>query len=95
MLKPIIRLAYIVTVFIESLIIARIGLTIINANTENNLAGWIMSTSSVFVDPFNGIITSSIKINDFSLSLTPLVALVFYIIAGFVLSELLKSFSRD
>jgi len=95
MLKLIIRLAYFIVVLIEALVITRIVLTIINANPENAFASWILSTSSMFVDPFEGIVTSSVQMGNFSLPLTPLIALVFYIIAGFVLSELLKSFSRD
>lgn len=95
MLKLIIRLAYIATMFIEALIIGRIVLIVIDANTQNNLAGWIMNTSSLVIDPFNGIVTNTLKINNFELPATPLVALIFFIIAGFILSELLKSFSRE
>jgi hypothetical protein len=49
----------------------------------------------MFVKPFEGIVTSSLQINTFTLELTPFVALLFYIIIAFVLSELLKSFSRE
>lgn len=95
MLKLLLRLAYIATNFIEALIIGRIVLLVINANTENSLASWILNTSTMFIEPFEGIIDNSIKINNMELSTTPLVALVFFIIAGFILSELLKSFSGD
>ena len=95
MLKLIIRLAYFGVIFVEGLIITRIVLLVINANLENNLANWVFSTSTIFVKPFEGIVTSSLQINNFTLELTPLVALLFYIIIAFVLSELLKSFSRE
>ena len=95
MLKLIIRLAYFIVIFVEGLIITRIVLIIINANLENNFANWAFNTSTMFVKPFEGIITSSLQINNFSLELTPFVALFFYIIIAFVLSELLKSFSRE
>jgi hypothetical protein len=95
MLKLIIRLSYIATMFIEALIIGRIVLIVIDANIQNNLAGWIMNTSSLVVDPFEGIVTNALEINNFELPVTPLIALVFFIIAGFILSELLKSFSRE
>jgi hypothetical protein len=95
MLKLIIRLAYFTVIFVEALILTRIILLIINANTANAFASWVLGTSSIFVQPFEGIIATSLQINNFTLPLTPLVALLFYIILAFVLSELLKSFSRE
>jgi hypothetical protein len=95
MLKLIIRLAYFGVIFIEGLIITRIVLLVINANLENSIANWVFNTSGMFVKPFEGIVTSSLQINSFTLELTPLVALLFYIIIAFILSELLKSFSRE
>jgi uncharacterized protein YggT (Ycf19 family) len=95
MLKLIIRLAYFGVIFIEGLIITRIALLVMNANLENNIANWVFNTSTMFLTPFEGIVTSSLKINNFTLELTPFVALLFYIIIAFVLSELLKSFSRE
>ncbi|MFA7628196.1 MAG: hypothetical protein WCY37_02155 [Candidatus Dojkabacteria bacterium] len=95
MLKLIIRLAYFCVILIEGLIITRIALLGMNANLENNFANWVFNTSTMFVKPFGGIVTSSLQINNFTLELTPFVALLFYIIIAFVLSELLKSFSRE
>jgi hypothetical protein len=95
MLKLIIRLAYFAVIFIEGLIITRIALLVMNANLENNIANWVFNTSTMFITPFEGIVTSSLQINNFTLELTPFVALLFYIIIAFVLSELLKSFSRE
>ena len=95
MLKLIIRLAYFGVIFIEGLIITRIVLLVLNANLENKFANWVFNNSTIYVKPFEGIVTSSLQINNFTLELTPLVALLFYIIIAFVLSELLKSFSRE
>lgn len=94
MLKLIFRLAYTIILFIEALIIARIVLILINANTDNLFAGWVNNTSEIFISPFAGIIANNLLIDNFVLPLTPIIALVFYIIAAFILSELLKSFSR-
>ncbi|MBU1120074.1 YggT family protein [Patescibacteria group bacterium] len=95
MFKLLIRLVYTATTLIEALIMARIILSIINANVQNTVVGWIMNTSDIFVKPFEGITTNAIQIDRFTLSLTPLIALVFFMIAAFILSELLRSFSRD
>ena len=95
MIKLILRLAYIAITFIEGLIVANIVLVIANANRNNSIVSWIIDTSNIFISPFDGVLTTDIKINDFTMSVTPFVALVFFLIGGFILSELLKSFSRD
>jgi uncharacterized protein YggT (Ycf19 family) len=95
MLKLLIRLTYTATVLVEALIITRVILSVIKANMQNTIVSWIMNTSDIFVKPFEGITTNTIQIDKFTLSLTPLVALVFFMIAAFILSELLRSFSRD
>lgn len=95
MLKLIIRFAYFAVILVEAMILTRVVLLVINANTSNAFASWVLGASSMFVDPFDGIVNSSLQINNFTFPLTPLVALLFYIILGFVFSELLKSFSRE
>lgn len=95
MIKLVIRLAYFSVIIIEALVLTRIVLLLIDASTENAFANWVLSVSSMFVEPFEGIVATSLQINQFSFPLTPLVALLFYIILAFVLSELLKSFSRE
>jgi uncharacterized protein YggT (Ycf19 family) len=95
MLKLIFKLAYTAVMFIESIIMIRIVLELIKANTSNTFASWIYNLSDLFTSPFNGLVSSTLQIDKFSISLTPLVALVFYIIVAFVLSELVKAFSRD
>lgn len=95
MFKLLIRLLYTATVLIEALVIARTVLSVIGANLQNTLVSWIMNTSDIFVTPFNGITANSLQIDRFTLPLTPLIALLFYMIAAFILSELLKSFSRE
>lgn len=80
---------------IEADLIARIVLSIINANTQNQFVYWVFKSTDVIITPFNGIVANSIEINGLTISLTPVVALVFCIIASFIFSELLKSFSRE
>jgi hypothetical protein len=81
--------------FIEALLITRIILLLINANTSNSFANWVLNMSDIFIQPFDGIVASNLQINNLVIPLTPVVALLFYIVAAFILSELLKSFSRD
>jgi len=95
MFKLLFRLAYFAAIFVEGLIILRIILTLIKANLENTFASWVLHMSSIFIAPFDGVVSSTLQINSVEIELTALVALLFYIIAAFVLSELLKSFSRE
>ena len=95
MIKFILRIVYIALMGIEALILARIILNIFNANFSNVYAGWIKNTSEIFISPFSGIMAESIKIESLVISLTPFVALIFYIIGGFIISELLKAFSKE
>ena len=85
------KILYILTTFIETLIVFRIVLKIFNANAQHNYVSWIFDTSDIFISPFNGILSSEICLDKFCTELTPIVALVFFSILGFVLSELSKT----
>lgn len=80
---------------VEAFVITRILLNIFNANFSNAFASWIRSISDIFISPFSGITANGIQIDNTVISLTPFVALLFYIIAAFILSELLKAFSKE
>ena len=95
MLKLILRLTYILITFVEGLIVTRIILIIINANSDNTFVNWVLNISSVFISPFEGVVTSNLSINNFQVPVNALIALLFYIIAGFIVSELLSSFSKN
>lgn len=95
MLKLLFRLVYTLVIFVEALIITRIVLILINADMTNTFASWVFNISDIFITPFDGLISSELIIDKFTLPLTPIIALVFYIIGAFMLSELIKAFSRD
>jgi hypothetical protein len=95
MLKLLFRLVYTLVIFVEALILTRIVLILMGADTANTFASWVFSISDIFISPFNGLVASELVIDKYTLPLTPLVALVFYIIGAFMLSELIKAFSRD
>lgn len=93
MLSLLFKLLYAADLLVEASIVMRIILTIVKANDANTFVKWIYDMSSIFLTPFEGIIAQSIKIDNFTMDLTPLIALVFYIVIAFVLSELIKAFS--
>jgi hypothetical protein len=51
--------------------------------------------SDIFISPFEGIAPSTLVIDKIEIALTPVIALVFYAIIAFVLSELIKTFSNN
>jgi uncharacterized protein YggT (Ycf19 family) len=95
MLRLIFKIAAILTSLIQALIIFRIVLGVFSANMENTYVQWVFTMTDLFISPFEGITASSLMIDRFEIILTPFVALIFYSIVGFVLSELLKTLRRD
>ncbi|MDX9738990.1 MAG: YggT family protein [Candidatus Dojkabacteria bacterium] len=94
MLTFIFKILYTVTTFIQTLIVFRIILKVINADSANSLVSWVYNLSQNFITPFNGIVPEEMVIDKFSIELTPIVALVFFSIVGFVFSELTKAFKQ-
>jgi hypothetical protein len=95
MLRLILKLLYAATSLIEGLIIVRILLSILARNSSHTVIRWVNDTSTMFIAPFEGIVPSVLVIDNLEIALTPLIALVFYAIVGFVLSELVKAFSSN
>jgi prepilin signal peptidase PulO-like enzyme (type II secretory pathway) len=94
MLFLLFKILYALDLLIEASIVMRIILLILGANQSNTFVSWTYDISTIFITPFEGIIAKSIKIDNFTMELTPLIALVFYIVIAFVLSELVKAFSH-
>ncbi|MCD4811789.1 YggT family protein [bacterium] len=95
MIKLVLQIAFIVDTLIEALIIVRVLLSIFSANLSNMYVAWVFSASDICISPFTGITADTLVIDNFQISITPVVALVFFAIVGFVLSELLKAFRHD
>ncbi len=95
MIKLLIRLAYFLCILIEGVIGLRIILHFINANSENYLVTWVTIISNIVTTPFQGIVDNIIKIWKFEIPSVLVVSLFFYIVAGIVLSELLKSYRNN
>lgn len=94
-MKLLVRIGYFVSILIQATLGIRIILVAINAeNSSNELVQWIMTKTDFLIAPFKGIVDSTINIGQIHIPTILIVALVFYIIVGIVLSELLKSY-RD
>jgi uncharacterized protein YggT (Ycf19 family) len=95
MLRILFKLAYVADTLIEALIIIRILLSVFASNSTHSFVEWVNSISNIFISPFQGIAPSTLVIDRFEIAITPIIALVFYAIIGFVLSELMKAFNTD
>lgn len=95
MLRLIFKLLYTAVAFIETFIIFRIILDFINADRTNTLVSWIYNLSEYFIQPFRGITAETLVIDRFVIELTPIIALVFYVVIAFILSELIRSLGRS
>lgn len=80
---------------VEALILGRIVTDIVKANPDNTIVSWIKTMSDIFIKPFEGITSSALQIDRFQIYLTPIIALLFFMIAAFILSELLRTFNRE
>ncbi len=88
------RILYILVSFGETAIIFRIVMSLISANQTNTFVNWIYSISDLLIKPFEGIVAKEIYLNNLKIELTPIIALVFFAIIGFILSELSKSIKK-
>ena len=95
MLRLILKLAYAFITFVETLLVLRILISVFLSNSTHVFIEWIINFTNTFISPFEGIGPSSLVINDTEIALTPIIALVFFAIVAFVLSELIRSFRRD
>ncbi len=95
MVSLIFRIIYTASAFIQTGILFRVILKIIGAESTNSFVSWIYNITDIIIQPFHGIVAESITIDKFTIELTPLVALLFFAIVGFVSSELAKAFKQS
>ena len=95
MLKLILRIAYTLNTLIEAIIVIRILLSFFVTQSTHVFVQWVRTFSDIFISPFRGIVSSTLVIDSTEIVLTPVIALIFYAILGFVISELIKAFSND
>ncbi|MDD3475017.1 MAG: YggT family protein [Candidatus Dojkabacteria bacterium] len=95
MLRLILRILYTIDIMIETVIILKILISIFASNSTHVFVEWVNTISSAVITPFEGIAPSVLVIDNIEIAITPVIALLIYAIAGFVLSELIKAFKND
>ncbi len=69
-------------------------MSIIGADQTHTFVNWVFSISDMLITPFAGITVEQIYLDKFKIEVTPIIALIFYSIIGFIFSELSKSLKR-
>lgn len=94
MLSLIFRILYTLSTFLQTLLIFRVILKVINADSTNSIVSWIYNLTDTVIQPFYGIVAEEMMIDRFTIELTPIIAIIFFSILSFVFSELSKSFRQ-
>ncbi len=66
-------------------------MSIIGADQTHTFVSWVYSISDILITPFKGITVEQIYLDKIKIEVTPIIALIFFSIVGFILSELSKS----
>lgn len=88
------QIFYTILLIIETLISLRFVFKLVGANNSNWMVELVYELSSIFVQPFVGILDGDWKLGRFYIDVDALVALLIYMIIAFVVVEIIKVFSR-
>ncbi len=94
MLKLLAKIAYIVVLLAQLLVVARFLLKLVNANEENFFASWIFNKSGIILEPLRGLVQDYITIWRFEIEFISLFAIFFLMIVAYILKEMVKTFSE-
>lgn len=91
--RVIAKIIYSILLIIETLISIRFVFKLVGASKSSSIVNAIYWASSIFVKPFVGIINVDLHIGRFFIDLDAVLALIIYMIAAFVVVELIKVFA--
>ena len=94
MFKLIAKILYLLALFAELIIAIRFILNLVNADKTNIFATWIFKTSDILLQPFQGLVQESITFWGLYIELTSLLAIFCLMVLGYVLTEMIKTFSQ-
>lgn len=94
MFKLIAKILYVLALLAELIIAIRFILILVNAEKNNVFANWIFSTSSILLQPFQGLVQQNITFWGLNIELTSLLAIFCLMVLGYVLTEMIKTFSQ-
>ena len=93
MLNLLAKIAYTIVLLAQLLVGLRFVLKFVGADPENAFSRWIFENSKFVIEPFRGLIQEGYQIGGFDVELTSLVAIVCLGLVGYVLKQMVKTFS--
>ena len=94
-MKTIIKVLYTTLVIVESILILRFIFLLIDANTGSWLVSGVLNISEVFISPIDNIVDFNWSVGNVYIDVDALVSLIVYMVLGFGISELSKTFSQN
>jgi uncharacterized protein YggT (Ycf19 family) len=94
MFKLIAKILYVIALLAELIIAIRFILILVNAERNNVFANWIFNTSNILLQPFQGLVQQNITFWGLNIELTSLLAIFCLMVLGYVLTEMIKTFSQ-
>lgn len=94
MLKLIAKIAYTVVVLAQLLIGLRLIMKFVDADPENALTNWVLKNSEPIIEPFKGLVQEYYEVAGFTVEATSVVAIVCLGLIGYILSQMVKTFSN-
>ena len=93
MLQLLAKLAYLLTLLAQLLVALRFVLKLVDADSKNTFSKWIFENSELILQPFKGLVQEYYEIWGFNVELTSLVVIVCLGIIGYIISQMVKTFS--
>lgn len=93
MFRLIAKIVYTILLIVETIISLRLIFTFVKANQTNEIVALIYRISDIFVSPFTGIIVDSVRVGNFIIDTTALLALIVYMVLAFIMIEIIRAFT--
>jgi len=87
------KILYTILLIIETFVALRFVFKLVGANDSNWIVKFVYELSGIFVRPFVGILNGDWNLGRFYIDVDALIALLVYMIAAFVVVEIMKVFS--
>jgi hypothetical protein len=93
MFRLIAKIIYTILLIVETIVSLRLIFTFIQANQSNEIVALVYRISDIFITPFTGIVAESVRIGNFVVDTTALLALIVYMVLAFIMIEIIRAFT--
>lgn len=93
MFRLIAKVIYTILLIVETVVSVRLIFTFVQANQSNQIVAFVYRLSDIFVSPFVGIVAQSVRVGNFIIDTTALLALIVYMVLAFIMIEIIRAFT--